>query len=267
MHWAKLRRGQLDAFDRNTPVVLPVAAVEQHGDHLPLGTDCLINDAICDQLDQAFDGRLLILPLQQVGCSEHHMVFPGSLTLTHETFRQAVSDVAESVVRHGFSRLLVLNSHGGNQAINGVIGEQIGQRFPQVECLVANWWSVARTGLANLQAGPLGSVGHACEFETSLMLAIAPELVDMAQASDGGIQHRVASLHFDMLHAPVAQCYRPFDKLSHNGVFGRASLASVQKGRQILETTVAALAELIAEFWGLPPKHERNYKESSAENA
>lgn len=166
MYWAKLRRGQVDALDRLTPVVLPVAAVEQHGEHLPLGTDCLINDAICERLDQALDGQLLILPTQQVGCSEHHMVFPGSLTLSHETFRRAVSDVAESVVRHGFRRIMILNSHGGNQAIDGVIGEQLGQRFPHVEFLVTNWWSAAVEQLLPLQSGPLGSVGHACEFET-----------------------------------------------------------------------------------------------------
>jgi creatinine amidohydrolase len=256
MHWAKLRRGQVDALDRRTPVILPVAAVEQHGEHLPLGTDSMITEAVCDRLDQALDRRLIILPTQQVGCSEHHMAFVGSLTLSHETFRRAVFDVAESVIRHGFTRLLVLNGHGGNQAINGVIGEQIGQRFAHVECLVANWWTAAAKRLKPLQEGPFGSVGHACEFETSVLLAIAPELVDMTQARDDGMQHRVASLAFDMFRAPAASCYRPFDKLSHNGVFGMPSLASAEKGLQVLQETVASLAELITNFWelGKPPR-------------
>ncbi len=252
MYWASLRRGQLAEFDRKTPVVLPVAAVEQHGEHLPLATDCLINEAICRGLDEALGDRLLILPAQTVGCSEHHMALPGSLTLTHETFRRAVCDVAESVVRHGFQRLLVLNSHGGNQAIDGVIGEQLGQRFPRVEFLVANWWTVAAKRLAPLQQGPFGSVGHACEFETSLLLVIAPELVDMSRAEDGGIQHRSLPMHFDMLHGPAASCYRPFDQLSHNGVYGRPTLASAEKGREVLRACVASLTDLINDFWPIP---------------
>ena len=103
--------------------------------------------------------------------------------------------------------------------------------------------------LKKLQQGPIGSVGHACEFETSILLAIAPELVDMSLAEDGGIQHRAQSMWFDMLHGPAATCYRPFDILSENGAFGKPSLASVEKGRQILDEVTAALHELIGDFW------------------
>lgn len=249
MNWSTLRRGQIDALDRRAPVVVPVAAIEQHGEHLPVGTDTMIVEAIVQRLDRALEGRLLIGPTLAVGCSEHHMSFPGTLTLTHETFQQWVLDVAGSVARHGFRRILLLNSHGGNAAVCGVLGERIGHRYPDVECLVTNWWRVAADRLQPLQQGSLGSVGHAGEFETSILMAIAPELVDMSAAEDGGRQPRSAAMHFDMLRGGSAASYRPFDVLSHNGVFGKPSLASTEKGHEVLGAAVAALADLLTDFW------------------
>ncbi len=249
MRWSDLRRGELDAFDRRTPVVVPVSATEQHGRHLPLGTDSIILDAVVAWLDASFDGRLLIAPPLSVGCSGHHMAFPGTLTLSHETFRRWVVDVVDSVVHHGFKHVLLLNGHGGNSAICAVLGEQLGQKHPGAEILVTNWWTPAIAKLKNIQEGPLGSVGHACEFETSIIQAVLPQRVDMAEAEDDGIQHRLGSLHFDLVHAPSASCYRPFDKLSRSGVFGKPSLASPEKGERILAATVALLHELIAGFW------------------
>ena len=251
MQWARLRRNQLDACDRNTPVLLAVAATEQHSDHLPLATDYLIVEALLERLDAELDNKLLILPTQRVGCSEHHMIIPGSLTLTHETCRLVVTDMAESAIRHGFKRIAIVNAHGGNQSITGVIAEQIGQKHPDVECLLFNWWTPAAQKLKTLQEGPVGSTGHACEIETSLIQAIAPELVDMESApnNDGGIQHRVKSMWFDMFHAPVASCYRPFHELSETGAWGKPSLASLEKGQKALDLCVEGVKELIVEFW------------------
>lgn len=249
MRWLNLRRGELDARDRRTPVLVPVAATEQHGEHLPLGTDSIVIEAILDRLDVSFGDCLLIAPTLTVGCSAHHMAFPGTLTLSHETFRLWVADVVESIVAHGFNRIVLLNSHGGNSAICSVLGEQLGQRHARAEILTASWWTVAASRLKKLQDGPLGSVGHACEFETSIIQSVAPQTVDMSSAVDDGIQHRPASMHFDMLHGPAASCYRPFDKLSGSGVFGSPSLASAEKGERVLAETAEALHELISEFW------------------
>ena len=251
MQWAQLRRNQLDAFDRNTPVILPTASTEQHSDHLPLCTDHAIVEAVLDRVDAAVDHKLLILPTVRVGCSQHHMAIPGSLTLGYDTFRRVVVETAESAIRHGFRRIAIVNCHGGNKSIVGVIGEQVGQQHPDVECMAVNWSAPARDKLKSLQEGPIGSVGHACEFETSLMQVIAPELVDLESApnNDGGIQHRVRSMWFDALHAPVASCYRPFHVLSETGAFGKPSLASPEKGQNVMDVCVESLKDLIVEFW------------------
>ena len=249
MQWALLRRTELDAVDRDTPVVLVVAATEQHGEHLPLATDWMIGEAIVERVDREFGGRLLVLPTLRIGCSEHHMGFPGTLTLSHDTFRAWVSDVADSVVRHGFRRIVLLNSHGGNQAVNAVLAEQVGQRHANAEFVVANWWSLALADLAKIQEGGLGSVGHACEFETSLIQHLWPDLVDMSQAADGGIQHRAPMMRSDLVHGRPAAVYRPFHELTENGVFGKPSLASASKGERVLMAAADGLKRLIGEFW------------------
>ena len=249
MFWMQLRRSLLDAFDRRTPVILPTAAVEQHGEHLPLGTDCMIVGAIADRLVAAMTGKVLILPTVQIACSEHHMGFPGSLTITHETYRRTVMEHIESAHRHGFNRFMILNGHGGNVAINSVLNEQIGQQHPGLECLVGNWWSIAREQIEPISEGPFLSCGHACEFETSILQHIAPELVDMDQAEDGGIPHRVESMDFDFFRGGNAAFYRAFHVLSQNGVYGRPSLASAEKGQRILEGVVEAVQPLVESFW------------------
>lgn len=249
MKWQSLRRTELDAFDRKTPVILPTAAVEQHGEHLPLGTDVWINEAILDRLDASFNRRLLILPTQQVGCSEHHMKFPGSLTLSHEAFKMVVMDVARSAMRHGFKRLFILNSHGGNMAVNGVIGEKLGQEHPDAQVLVASWWQAAASKVAPMQEGGLGSTGHACEFETSIIQAIAPDRVDMSRAVDDGIQFDAPMMKSDMFKGAAASCYRSFEQMTPSGVYGKPSLASAEKGTRLLDAAATAIHDLITQFW------------------
>ena len=123
MNWDQLTSPEIDALDRSIPVILPVAAIEQHGLHLPLATDRMIVEYFCQQLNEAIPDQVLILPVMSVGCSEHHMEFTGSLTLKHDTFQQQAEDILGSVVVHGFKNLIIYNSHGGNLGISQVIVE------------------------------------------------------------------------------------------------------------------------------------------------
>jgi creatinine amidohydrolase len=249
MNWQELRSPELRSLSRDTLLVVPTASIEQHGPHLPVGTDSYIAEAFASALDREFEGRLLILPVQRLGCSEHHMAFPGTLTLQHETFEGVILEVLDSMVRQGFRRFLILNSHGGNQAIGGVIAEKAAHRWPDAQVVFTSGWRVAAGRLKNLVEGAFPSVGHACEFETSLMLALHPDLVNMALAVDDGLPPRAEPLQHDLLSGPAAALAIPMHRLTQHGVYGRPTLAKAEKGRRILQETVAALRDLIVACW------------------
>lgn len=249
MHWERLSWPQMKAASRDTVVVLPTASTEQHGPHLPFGTDSYIAEGIAARLDEACGGKLLILPVLRLGCSEHHMAFPGTLTLRHETFAACVEETIGSVVRHGFRRILVLNSHGGNQAIEGVVAEKAPAAWPGAEIVFVSWWRAAAAPLKALVEGAFPSVGHACEFETSVMRVLHPDLVDMTRAQDDGLPPASPFLQRDMFSAPAAVQSIPYDRMTRQGVYGRPTLATAAKGEKILAVTVDALRALIASCW------------------
>jgi len=184
MKWELLTSPRLAAIDRRTPVVLNIGAIEQHGGHLPLVTDALIGRHFTDRIDESLGEGVLTLPQIAVCCSRHHMQFPGTLTVRHETFLAYLTDILESVAAHGFRNIVLLNSHGGNLAIGQVALEAFGNDHPEVEIHLLTWWQIARDELLALQESGFGGVGHACEFETSLVQLIAPELIDAQAASD-----------------------------------------------------------------------------------
>ena len=249
MLWEELSSHHIAKVSRDSVCVLPTGAVEQHGPHLPLGTDALIAEAVAARLDEACGGRLLVLPAQRIGCSEHHMGFAGTLTFSHETFAAAAMETIGSVIRHGFRRILVLNAHGGNNAIGGVIAEKASSRWPDAEVVWTAWFRAAAEGVRDLVEGEYPSAGHACEVETSVMLALYPELVDMTLAQDDGIPPAAPQLRGGMFEATAATRSLPFDRLSRRGVFGKPTLATTEKGKRILALTVKSLRELVESCW------------------
>jgi creatinine amidohydrolase len=233
MNWQELRSSEIGALSRDTLVVMPLASLEQHGPHLPVGTDSLIAEGITSALDREFEGQLLILPVQRLGCSEHHMAYAGTLTLEHETFKDVALEVLTSMVRQQFRRFLILNCHAGNQSIGGVIAETAGLRWRDAQVVFTSWWRVAADRLREVMEGSFPSVGHACEFETSLMLAFHPNLVKMALAVDDGLPSPAKLLQFDLLGGPAATLTRPMDRITQHGVYGRPTLATAEKGRRM----------------------------------
>lgn len=243
--WDQLTSPQLGALPKGTPVVLPLAATEQHGPHLPLATDRLIAEHFMAGLEAALGEGVLILPTVAVGCSEHHMDFPGSLTLTHEHFAAQVQDILEAVTAHGFTNLVLFNAHGGNLAVGGVIVEAFGRRHPACRVVLMTWWQLAADALLGLSETGPGGVGHACEFETSLMLHLAPHLVRLGALPENGLRPTYAWAESDMLRRPAASLYRPFSTMTDNGVVGEPRAASAEKGAKISEVVLARAVEIV----------------------
>ncbi|NND34248.1 MAG: creatininase family protein [Saprospiraceae bacterium] len=247
MIWDELSSPFIDSLNRDIPVILPVAATEQHGPHLPLATDRMIGWHFAHSLHLKIPDQVLILPPLSVGCSSHHMDFPGTLSISHDTFAAYVEEIIESLVEHEFHNVIILNSHGGNQGISQVILERVG---PEIDNLVVvTWWKLALDALMKItETGP-GGVGHACEFETSLMMYIAPKLVNEKLIEAGQNQKTFRWAEGDMLRGSNANLYRSMYEMTPNGVFGDPTKASVRKGEQISNLVVQSLKFLVLELY------------------
>jgi creatinine amidohydrolase len=248
MIWQNLTSPQLNQVDRRTPVVLPIAAIEQHGPHLPLATDRIINELFCAELDRQIGPRVLFLPTMAVGCSEHHMEFTGSLTLTHETFARQAEEMLASAARHGFTNLVILNSHGGNLGVGRVIAERAGAALPKCRMVLVTWWQAAAQELLTLSETGPGGVGHACEFETSLVMLAAPELVDERAIP---AKQNVATYGWaegDLLRGAGASLYRTMKQMTPSGAYGEPRAASREKGAAIRDVVVNALKRIILDL-------------------
>jgi creatinine amidohydrolase len=248
MIWQELTSPDFHNIDRCTPVVLPVAAVEQHGPHLPLATDRMIVEFFAEELNSRLGRSILVLPSVPVGCSDHHMDFPGSLTLAQETFLAVGKQYLHSVWRHGFRNFLVLNAHGGNQGVCQVLLEQFGTEHPESQIVVATWWRIAAENLLPLNESGPGGIGHACEFETSLMLHIAPQLVHV-----DAVQPRANVLTFewaegDLIRSPRAALFRTMKQMTSNGAYGDPSKATAAKGQQIAQIVCDALSAILSDL-------------------
>lgn len=212
---AELERG------RDT-VVVAFGATEQHGPHLPLATDALLGDHLAWLIGERLDA--FVAPTVRVGCSAHHLAFPGTLSISEETFAALVGDIVTSLARGGFRRIVLLPTHGGNFAPLRSALEKLGP----VEGVEIRAVTDVRVLLAIAQLGesqhdvPLGCGGlHAGEWETSMLLAIHPDLVDLTAAEPG---------YTGDLQEALGKIFQGVDAISANGVLGDPAAASVEHG-------------------------------------
>lgn len=254
MRWEKLTSPEIGALDRSIPVLMNIAAIEQHGPHLPLDTDTRIGGHFLDELDKRLGDGVLILPPVVVCTSEHHMDFAGTLTVQHTTLLAYVTDILNAVAAHGFKNIVLLNSHGGNQAIGQVIVESFGNRHRDCRVGLLTWWRTATEALLKVQESGFGGVGHACEFETSLMLHIDEASVrrDRIPGHSHVMTHDWANS--DLLRGGKGSLFRSMAEISGgSGVVGDPSLASAGKGAAISRIVVEALAEIVTTLKSPPP--------------
>ena len=244
MIWDELTSPQIAELDKQIPVVLVLSATEQHGPHLPLATDRLIGEHFARVLHETLPDKVLVLPSVSIGCSSHHMDFPGSLTVGHNTFIHPVEEIVESVMAHGFTNILMLNSHGWNQGVGQVLVEKLGIKHPESNIVLATWWRIT-ADLKALNESGKGGTGHACEFETSLVLLMAPHLVHMDKLAKGAHNDTFPWAEGDMLNAPKVSYFRTMREMTSNGVYGDPSFASKEKGELITKLVVEHLKGII----------------------
>ena len=248
MYWDQLTSPQIDALDRSIPVVLPISATEQHGYHLPLATDRMIGDHICKHINELIEDQILILPIISVGCSEHHKDFAGSLSIQHNTMLNQMADILDCVVSYGFKNIFIANSHGGNQGIAQSFIEKFGYRNPEVNIAFTSWWRIANDEIKDIQESGPGGVGHAGEFETSLMLTIAPHLVDLDKIEEKANISTYQWAEADLISGSNVSLYRRMNEVTKNGVQGEPKYASKEKGELLTNKIVAVYVRILKEF-------------------
>ena len=233
MTWPEVRAA-LDAG--RTTVVFACGAVEQHGPHLPLFTDAEHGSELARRVATAL-GDALVAPTVRVGCSEHHMAFPGTISLEESTFAAVLRDYVRSLARHGFRRICVIPSHGGNFApvthalpmLREVAGAAHVVAFTDLPAVIGTWVRVAgELGLAERVAG------HADIAESSVMLALHPDLVRIEAVEAG----HPGPLTPELIERLFTQGMRA---IAPNGILGDARGLSAELGERCIEELVAVI--------------------------
>jgi creatinine amidohydrolase len=240
--WADLRAPDFTGIDpARTIALLPTAAIEQHGPHLPVGTDTLIARGMLTRLRAACPAEidLRILPVQAVGKSNEHLWAAGTLTLTAETALAAWVQIGLSVARAGIRKLVIVNSHGGNLDLVSILSRELRVRAGML-AVKCQWTSFgAPEGLYTARELAFGI--HGGDMETSLMLAFRPDTVDMAAAQDFGSSAEGGGIP---PVGPVSYGWISSD-LNPAGTVGNAAAASAEKGEAVAVHQVAGLIGLL----------------------
>jgi creatinine amidohydrolase len=241
MRFAELTAPEIRALPRDEVlVVAPIAACEQHADHLPVFTDAILCGAVADRLEAALPDRVLLLPLLWLGASEHHLPFGGTLTATLPTYETLLVELLTPPLRDGFRRALLLNGHGGNIDPLRVALRRLDVLFPGALLAGAAYWDLAAAELAALCRGPRKAMGHACEIETAMMLHLRPDLVRRDRVRDDPPAAR------DGLEGLTIA--RDFGRLTDHGAVGYPEAADPETGRRMLDavtTRVTAVADAL----------------------
>ena len=253
--WREVRRAA--AEDR--VALIPVATLEDHGPHLPIDTDLRIVAEICERVADGMSDQVVLLPPVPHGYSPHHMDFPGPVTIGWQTFTEYCADVGRSLARHGFRRLLYLNGHGSNQNLVEMAARLVMLDHPEVLAAAA-FYLASPAGLATVErvrSSGRGGMGHACELETSIYLAIDPEAVDMALAVDERGYPAGEHAWMDWVDGPL-KLMPWWSSFSATGVHGEPTKASADKGVALLEAAVAECGAYVRELLDKPMPRRRS---------
>jgi creatinine amidohydrolase len=241
--WKELSAEDLRAKAAEDAIVLlPIASMEQHGPHLPVGVDTYLCEGVCKAgADLAVkDAPCVVAPTLWCGMAEHHMAYGGTFTFDIPTYRAVLLCFLKSIERHGFKRVFIVNGHGGNiAAMNAFLPDF--SRETGLTIRAATYFDMSNAAIEPFLEDQK-QVWHACEVETSLMMVIAPETVKHDRLKDA-----FGMLDVDIgktLRGPPAQ-FRSFKEMTPSGVIGDARRASKEKGEKILRACAEGLAAVL----------------------
>lgn len=252
--WTRPYAEIVDAAGQNGSVmVVPVGSVEQHGHHLPVGTDTiLVNTIGATAIERLEDVPALMTPPVWSGYSPHHRSLGGTLSLEFETLLHVIEQVAATGLENGFDAILLLNGHGGNTPLIDGATSTIGVDHPEVEALGTTYFALADSFVDEIRESEPGGMAHGGEFETSLMLHFHPDLVKTDRLEGEYLDEPYVDGHDDMFASGPLAVYREFEAYSSSGAIGDPTLATAEKGRQLADRLAEKLASILRSI------HERN---------
>jgi creatinine amidohydrolase len=239
MYLADLTWPDVAALRKDTPVVFPIAAMEQHGRHLPFCTDSLLTGEIARRAEVALGTKALFAPLLWLSNSHHHLDFPGTVSAEPRVYLDLLCGLLDNFIAHGFTRLVLLNGHGGNDVPGRQAVFEIRQRHrhrKDLLLLLITYWN---TNDKTSQSHPdlkQTVMGHACEWETSMVLRLAPHLVKDYRC--------VTPQEPGKAFAPAERGWVMPDRSEHGHV-GDPREATAEKGEALLHTFTHGIVEFI----------------------
>lgn len=213
-----------------TTVIIPTGSVEVYGPHLPLGTDCIVAEALANMIAERFDA--LISPMIEINDASALLAFPGTINVERQNFSGPLENLFKSLIDYGFKNFLFLSGHGASVDMTSYLCRKY-QKLYDIKCAQIDWWRFAAAnsdGILEFK-GPMAH-GHASECGTSVMLHLRPDLVDMEKAELVTPLTDTYEIFTDVIR------YIPFEEKTHNGTIGDATAGSAEKGKMLVEKCV-----------------------------
>jgi creatinine amidohydrolase len=258
--WQDMTTAEFAALDAARVIaLLPVGAIEQHGPHLPVAVDACINSGIVARALELLPADLpvTVLPLLPVGKSNEHQAFPGTLTLSAETLARLWTEIGESVARAGVRKLVLFNSHGGQPQVMDIVARDLRVRLGML--VVAYSWYAAGVPPDLFHGEEVRHGIHAGAIETSMMLHLRPDLVQLARAADFvPLMRQMADEGYRLLSptGPGKLAWQAQD-LHPSGAAGDARNADAERGRALVDHAAQALVDLLREVDRFAPDRLR----------
>lgn len=239
MNLYELKWTDVAALSKDVPVLIPIAALEQHGRHMPVFTDSLLLGEVIRRAQENLSGRVLFTPLMWLGNSEHHLDFPGTMTASPRLYLDLLKDMVENFLFHGFRRIVLVNGHGGNIVPSQQAMFEVRQKYRErsdLLLLCCTYWTLGGKPYEVDRQIKQQQMGHACEWETSMMLRIRPDLVgDLTQ---------VEAVDFGRAFSPAHRAWITKDRTAA-GHIGDPRSATAEKGETLIRVFAADVVALL----------------------
>ena len=233
----------------NVVIIQPIGAIEQHGPHLPIAVDAAISLGVLGKAFEKLNTNVpaFALPCLYYGKSNEHWSFPGTITLSAATLLTLIQEIAESLYRSGFRKLVLMNSHGGQPQVMEIAARDIHQQYPDFLVFPFFTWRVPHNAAELFSGYELEYGIHAGDVETSIMLSLLPEQVKIERAvreyPQGLPENSLLTMEGKLPFAWLTK------ELTKSGVMGDATNASKEKGDRLLESVANGLVEVIADVY------------------